>query len=110
MALKHLGRNSGGCCRGIQRPAEMLARMPASDGEGMLLEHFIIKCVAHMAMLANSRAALPRARCEITRDLTRQPRTALHRATNHEGMRPRNDERAFRIFAGTNIAIDDDWN
>ena len=34
--------------------------MPASDGEAMMLEHFIIKRVDQIELLAKRRAALPR--------------------------------------------------
>src|SRR5690242_12982944 len=98
MRFKQFDRHAGGCRGAIQRPAKMLAHMAASDAEAMMVKHFIIEHIDQVKLLAKRWTALTRARREITRNLPRQPRPALRRTTNHDGVSTRSGQGAHRIF------------
>src|SRR5215468_4119580 len=44
MGLEQGRGRANGCSGGVERPANMLARMPAADRDAVVREHVIVKC------------------------------------------------------------------
>src|SRR4051794_35011774 len=63
-------RRRGG---GIEAPAEMLARMPAADGDAMMRQHLVIERRDQRLLNGKRRLLAVMAAGEIARNLSRQP-------------------------------------
>src|SRR5262249_57461345 len=83
MRLEHGVGCTGGLGRGIERPAEMLARMAAADGAAVVREHLVVKAINDGELDGERRRAFAPADAQVAADLSRQPRTALGSTPDH---------------------------
>src|SRR5260221_7910392 len=92
-------------CR-VERPTKMLASVAATDRLTVMVQHFLIEGVDQLELFTYGWRRFKSATCEITRNLSRKPRTSLRGAADHDCIGTRRCQREQRIFEGTNIAID----
>src|SRR5262245_63758676 len=105
-----------GCTRGlgggIERPAEMLARMAAADGAAVVREHLVVKAINDGELDGERRCAFTPADAKVAADLSRQPRTALGNTPDHHrvGTRGRKRSHGIRVSAAIAVHPDRQWN
>ena len=105
MCLEQIGRSAGGLSRGVERPAEMLARMPQAD-VAMMRKHLVVELLRSAQAVLRAAARLRVAVREIARDLSGQPRPALRRATDHDRIGAGLAQRLLRVLKRFDVAVD----
>ena len=87
-------RTRGG---GIERPAEMLARVAQPDVEAVMREHFTVERADQRQLFAERRRRLAAAGSQIARELAGKPRPALGAAADHHGVGLRRRKRRVGV-------------
>src|SRR6185437_14046314 len=108
MRFQRLGRSARRGGGAIERPAEMLARMAATDAHTVMRDHLVVKRGGDGMLLCERRRVLAHAGLEEARDLAGKPRTALRAAPDHDGIGAGGVEGGERIVEGFDVAVDDD--
>ena len=108
MRLAQMLRRARGRGGGIERPAEMLARMTEPDGAAVMREHFAVERADQRKLFAERRRRLAAAGFEIARELAGKPRPALGAAADHHGVGLRRRQRRVGVVEAFDVAIDDD--
>ena len=98
VSLEEADRRARGLGGGIERPAEMLARMAAADGDAVMREHLVVELDDDGELRRERRRALAPAGCEIAGDLARQPRAALRGAADHHRIGARSRQRRHGVL------------
>ena len=108
-ALSRCGRRAGRRGGGIERPAEMLARMAQPDIDAVMREHFVVER-ADRARVDRSAAAALRAFAgrQVTGELAGKPGPALRAAPDHHRVGAGRRKRSVGIVEASDVAVDDD--
>src|SRR5262245_34076072 len=103
-----------GCTRGlgcgIERPAEMLARMAAADGAAVVREHLVVKAIDDRELDGERRYAFWPADGKIAADLPRQPWTAADGTPDHHRVGAGGRKRGHSVCPRADIAVHHDRN
>src|SRR5581483_7975662 len=105
--VKGYARSGGG---GIERPAEMLACVLETDPQPVMGEHVLIECGDDRKLDRKRWRTFAHTSLQIAGDLTRQPRPALRRTPNHDGIGAGGPQRRVGIVESPDVAVDDERN
>src|SRR5260221_372023 len=83
-------------CR-VERPTKMLASVAATDRLTVMVQHFLIEGVDQLELFTYGWRRFKSATCEITRNLSRKPRTSLRGAADHDCIATKRCQRDQRI-------------
>ncbi len=105
-----LSRCSGAiaaCGGGVQRPAEMLARVAQPDFEAVKAEHFAVERADERQLFSERRRRLAFAGRKIARELAGKPRPSLRAAADHHRVGMRSGKRRIGVVEAFDVAVDD---
>src|SRR3954468_5851782 len=105
-----LGRRAAGIGCYIERPAEMLPRMPQPDAQAVEGADALIERADIAKLRVERRGGFRRPALQASADLAGQPGLALRATANHHGIGARGLERGERLLVGCDVAIDDERN
>src|SRR5262249_60192816 len=108
MVRDRLGRRPGAPSRGVERGAEMLARVAAAALAAVMDEHLLVERREDVVLLGErGRRFAPTAR-ERPADRAGEPGASLRRATDHHGVGAGGGKRGGRVLGVLDVAVHND--
>src|SRR5947208_10302158 len=96
--LEPVCRNACGVGRGVQRPAEMLARVSHTDARAMMREHLFIERNDEIMLFGKRGCSALLAGRKIMREIAGKPGASLRAASDHDGIGARRSQRCHGSF------------